>query len=182
MGSNMDSQDLAGALIRAAAALEAIAGEIAVVAQRIKTEPSRAAVTAQIRSDLARRERQQSACQMAIAAYVDAYRQRYGAQTCPDLRGKMQGVMKRLATEVPIERLRLLLQTYLQMPDPWFATKCHDLVTFSENLGKVGLALDGGRANPSEKTWEDVLAAKERASTASLEGVHGDQDTLQLTD
>lgn len=81
-----------------------------------------------------------------IANYVNAYQVRYGSRARPDLSGKVQGQIRRFVTETPLDRACELIQAYLQMNDGWFLTKAHDFGTFIENLSKVGLALDTGRA------------------------------------
>lgn len=81
-----------------------------------------------------------------IAAYVKAYQSRYGVDARPDLRGKVQGQIKRFVSETPLERACALIETFCEMGDEWFLTKAHDFGTFIENLSKVGLKLDTGRA------------------------------------
>jgi hypothetical protein len=80
-----------------------------------------------------------------IGTYVRAYQAKHGEKARPDLRGKVQGQIKSLLKEVPLQRACDLIQTYCQMSDSWFLTKAHDFPTFMENLGKVGLALDTGK-------------------------------------
>lgn len=78
-----------------------------------------------------------------IATYVQAYQARYPGGR-PDLRGKIQGAIKRYVQETQIERACEMIRTYCEMDDRWFLTKAHDFGTFIENLSKVGLKLDTG--------------------------------------
>lgn len=98
-----------------------------------------------------------------IAVYVKAWQARWGTKARPDLGSKSQGVLKRCIKggDRTIEQLALMLQAYCQMDDKWFVTKTHDLITFEANLSKIALALDKGRSNPTERTWQDILAEEE---------------------
>jgi hypothetical protein len=81
-----------------------------------------------------------------IGKYVQAYQKRFGDERArPDLRGKVQGLIKRFLEETPLERAVALIETYLSMNDQWFITKGFDFVTFNENVGKIALALDTGK-------------------------------------
>ena len=53
------------------------------------------------------------------------------------------------------------------MSDPWFEKRVHDLSTFDQNLNKIVLALDKGRDNPTEKTWEDIVDEMDRKNGIS---------------
>jgi hypothetical protein len=86
-----------------------------------------------------------------IAAYVKAFQKRYGEKSRPDLSGKVQGEIKRLLKDVPIERAVNLVQVYLQMETPWFKTKCYDISTLMQNLNPVGIALDTGSDESNQK-------------------------------
>lgn len=77
---------------------------------------------------------------------MKAYQARYGVDARPDLRGKVQGEIRRFVEETPLERACALIETYCAMNDRWFLTKCHDFGTFIANLSKVGLKLDTGKA------------------------------------
>jgi hypothetical protein len=79
-----------------------------------------------------------------VANYVNAFQGRYGGKARPALSGKVQGQIKRFLEDTRLDRACELIQTYCQMDDAWFLTKCHDFGTFIENLGKVGIALDTG--------------------------------------
>lgn len=81
-----------------------------------------------------------------IGVYVAAYQARYGEAARPDLRGKVQGEIKRFLAEHSLERACDMIQTYCAMSDQWFITKAHDFSTFLANLSKVGLKLDTGHA------------------------------------
>jgi hypothetical protein len=79
-----------------------------------------------------------------IATYIDSWQARYGTDARPDVGGRMQGVLRRIATTWVEQKAMQLIQVYCQMDDPWFIQKRHDLVTFEGNLNKVSLALDKG--------------------------------------
>ena len=91
-----------------------------------------------------------------LRAYCDAYRIRYGVS--PVITGKVAGLAKNLLRTVSVERLSRLVQAYLQMEDKFFLLKCHDFVTFSENIQRVAVALYHGTADPHEKNyWAQVF-------------------------
>lgn len=91
-----------------------------------------------------------------IAAYIRAFKAKYGDQTRPEITGKTAGQVKALLKSVPIERAVQLVQVYLQMDDRWFETKHHDFGTFIENLTKIGVALDTGQ-QPGGLDWSKVF-------------------------
>lgn len=107
-----------------------------------------------------------------IAAYIQAFQANpeHGKDTRPHVGGKVQGLMRQLLKDYPIERLELLIQTYCQMTDPWFKTKGWDFLTFHENIGKIGVALDKGRDSPYRRTWRDIVDEQEREAGV---GQHG---------
>jgi hypothetical protein len=80
-----------------------------------------------------------------IGRYRQAYVSKYGPDAKLDLRGKVQGQIKTLLSDVPLERACALIEEYCRMNDSWFTNKGHDFGTFYENLSKVGLSLDTGR-------------------------------------
>jgi hypothetical protein len=86
-----------------------------------------------------------------ISAYVKAFQDRYGENVRPDLRGKVQGQIKTLLKDVPLQRACALIQVYLQMETPWFKTKAYDMGTFLENLNPIGIALDTGEEASTDK-------------------------------
>lgn len=99
-----------------------------------------------------------------IGVFVKSYQARYGEKARPDLRGRVQGQIKRLLADLPLGRACELIQVYCQMNDAWFLTKAHDFGTFYENVGKVSLALDTGRYT----TQAEARAADQ--SQANLSG------------
>lgn len=77
-----------------------------------------------------------------IAAYVVAYKERYG--TRPVVDSKSTGLIKNMLKNMSDEQASLLVETYLKMDgnenggrNGWFATKCHDVVTFVNNLNVI---------------------------------------------
>lgn len=78
-----------------------------------------------------------------ISAYCAAYKTKYNAR--PPIDGRTQGLVKRIVNDFGVETACLLVQTYLQMDDPWFKTKAHDFVTFYENLTKISASMQAGK-------------------------------------
>lgn len=109
--------------------------------------------------------------QAFLAAYVKSFQFRYGANTRPAIGGREAGLVKRILAANPLERSCALVQVYLQMDDKWFVTKCHDLVTFYENLGKVGLALDKGVRDPGKKKTDIEAILKRIESEKQTDGL-----------
>lgn len=100
-----------------------------------------------------------------IATYVKAFQKIYPPEPGkdpprPDLRGKVQGEIKRYLEDVPIDRACEMIQVYCQMDDSWFKTKCYDFTTFVENQNKVSVALNTGRhpGAPIRRGIEEILA------------------------
>lgn len=96
-----------------------------------------------------------------IGAYAKAYKSRYGEKARPEVGVKIQGRIKTFLEDTPIDRACAMIQTYCAMNDSWFLTKGHDFETFMQNLTKVGLKLDTGRA-----VTRSQLQQAERASNA----------------
>lgn len=94
-----------------------------------------------------------------IATYVESFQKRYGPKARPDVSGKVRGLMQRLLKDYPIDRACELVQVYLQMEEPWFKTKCHDFVTFTENLSKVNVAHGTGNdpSKPQRRSIAEVV-------------------------
>jgi len=94
-----------------------------------------------------------------IGCYVKAFQSRYGAETRPDLRGKIQGMIKKFISEIQLERACDLIQAYCQMDGErgWFKTKGHDFVTFIENLNPISIAFDTGK-NEGVVDWSKVFS------------------------
>lgn len=85
---------------------------------------------------------------LIISVYCEAYKKRYGAN--PTITRKDSGQLANLLKSVGQDRLSQMLQVYLQMDDPWFKTRTHDVSTFIGSLSKIGVALQTGKA-PGEK-------------------------------
>lgn len=96
-----------------------------------------------------------------IGTYVRAFQSRYGEKTRPDLRGKIQGRIKKLLEEIPLERACELIQAYCQMDGEknWFKTKGHDFETFMQNINPVAIALDTG-VDQGGIDWSKVFGEK----------------------
>ena len=104
-----------------------------------------------------------------IANYYDAYQSRYCAN--PVITNKDSNLIKSvLATSKP-EDVATLLQVYLQMDDPWFATKRHDIPTFTANLNKISLALQKGNEQTTTN-WTRIFK----------EGINNDTGRLSNSD
>lgn len=105
-----------------------------------------------------------------IGTYVKAYQKRYG-ETRPDLSSKIQGQIKSFLKNTSIDRACNLIEVYLQMEVPWFKTKCHDFITFSQNLNPIGIALDTGQEQNGKlaDNYFDFLKPKLEATNESSE-------------
>lgn len=104
-----------------------------------------------------------------IATYCEAYKKRYGVN--PIVTPKDGGICQRLLKAVPLEKAKDLIQAYLQIEDRWFMTKCHDLVTFEQNLGKVAVALANGTKDPHEKDfWKKVFGGQNAGKSVQTTG------------
>lgn len=107
---------------------------------KIKEKPKTAALT----------ENEDLKINEAIARYVDAFFTRYKAR--PVLRPQDLKQIKNL--KLNKERLSDLLQVYVQMKNPWFLKKKHDLATFINNLNVIASALDLGEEKEESTTWK----------------------------
>jgi hypothetical protein len=78
-----------------------------------------------------------SGANIAIAAYVKAYKIRYNHS--PILSGKDHKAMKRLCTLDGLnpERVATLAAHYINMSDKWFLTMKHDITTFEMRINSV---------------------------------------------
>jgi len=99
-----------------------------------------------------------------IAAYCQAFKARYNAR--PILGGKERGVIQRMLKDLPPEKLSAMLQVYLQMHDPWFDKKKHDLATFEQNLNKIAVSLQTGKDDRPEDPFSFL---EDRKKSRSLE-------------
>lgn len=98
-------------------------------------------------------------CRAFLGLYCDAFKARYG--TNPIIDGKSAGLVSNVLKVIPLERAQDLVQAYLQMDSPWFKTRCHDLVCFSQNLSLIAVALASGSQNPADKIfWENIFQCK----------------------
>jgi len=113
-----------------------------------------------------------------IAGYCVRWKARYG--TNPPIGPKTAGQLNRMAKDYGQSRAEELIQAYLEMPDPWFVTKRHDVSTLLANLNAVAQFRDTGRMvtrahleelkervdenlGPQPKGIEQILAEKARA-------------------
>lgn len=97
--------------------------------------------------------------QDVVGIYVVAYQTKYNAR--PMIDGKALGLIKNLLKTVSPETAMDLIQVYLQIDDPWFKKKYHDLVTFTNNLNKISACLQTGKEKPVDaqnwnKFWQEV--------------------------
>lgn len=103
----------------------------------------------------------------AIAVYQEAYREKYSTRAL--MAPKEIGLLSNLLTVHGLEKVKLLLQAYVQMPGErnWFALKKHDLGTFYQNLNAVNVAIATG-----EGTGEDQIskALREISEQENLAG------------
>lgn len=84
-----------------------------------------------------------TATNVVIAAYFDAYRERFGSDPMKD-----PVAMSRLKAIVKLEgaeKIAPLMRTYLNMRDQYFETKGYDLGTFCMNITKIARFHDTGQ-------------------------------------
>lgn len=125
--------------------------------------PASAPIKPKPKSNLAKNEKNgPQGAQLVIAAYIDAWQERFKTNARPRIGSIEAGIAKRIAPMYPAYEWPIIFQAYMQMEDPWFKTKAYDFVTAYENLTKIVLALDKGRNNPLERTWEDIVEERER--------------------
>ena len=94
-----------------------------------------------------------------IGCYRKAFRERY-PNTDPDVRGKVQGQIKALLKDYPLDKAKTMIQVYCQMDGAkgWFKTKGHDFGTFMENLNPIAIALaTGADSGSNEINWNEVF-------------------------
>lgn len=110
-----------------------------------------------------------------IGSYRTAFRKRYPGVD-PDVRGKVQGQIKTLLKDYPLERAIQMIQAYLQMDGHrgWFRTKGHDFTTFIENLNPIAIALAQGEESNAPINWEKFWA--EQAGSAGALKTGGSSD------
>ncbi len=93
-----------------------------------------------------------------IKAYVDAYQERYKTRpSCID-DSKTWGRVGHFVKNRPMQACVHLIQVYLQLDDPWFIKKFHDLETFFQNVNKVAVSLNHGRDPLTPKTTAEIMA------------------------
>jgi len=80
---------------------------------------------------------------LAIAKYCELWKDRYKAS--PPIGKKEAGQIARLVKEHGLEKTNSFIEAYLQMPDPWFIKKRHDISTLVSNLNAVSQFLATGR-------------------------------------
>lgn len=95
-----------------------------------------------------------------IKAYIKAFQAipGYGENARPDLSPKILGEMQRYLKGAPIDRACELIQVFCQMDDDWFKKKAYDFTTFTNNLSKVGVALDTGQLPGREDKYAFLKA------------------------
>lgn len=81
--------------------------------------------------------------QGVIGLYCDLWKNKYGDH--PDIGGPEAGIVKNLVKDFGIEKAGAYVRSYLEMPDKWFLTKRHDLVTLKTNLNKVKHFMSTGK-------------------------------------
>lgn len=71
----------------------------------------------------------------AAASFCREYKRRYSVNY--RITGKDLGIIKRLLSDMTPDVFNRLCAAYVDMPDPWFMTKRHDLATLEQNMAKV---------------------------------------------
>lgn len=81
--------------------------------------------------------------QETIAHYCDEWKFRYGASA--PIGGKISGQFRTLVKDHGAQRCKDFITAYFQMPDQWFVTKRHDVVTMISNLNAIAQFMETGR-------------------------------------
>jgi hypothetical protein len=97
---------------------------------------------AQVDSVLADLGLAQSKTNLFIAAYCEAFKERYG--THPVIDGKSLGLARTLIKDLGLTPAISLVKTYLTMNDSFFTLKSHDLGTLKLNLNSVKIKKETG--------------------------------------
>jgi len=91
-----------------------------------------------------------------ISQYVSHWTKKF-PNTRPALGGKEQGILKRISKDYSPQEFSDLWQVYLQMNDDWFQKKCWDLTTFEQNINKIMLAKQNGKAyEKNNLDWDKI--------------------------
>lgn len=101
--------------------------------------------------------------------YHAAFKQRWG--TTPDDSARTFGQIRALvASQRDFQKLLDLVQVYVQMEDPWFVKRGHDIATFSSSLNQIRISMTHGK-NFSEvessmalSQWAKKMDEQERQS------------------
>ena len=101
-----------------------------------------------------------------VPVYCDAFKKRYGSSPTITKRdaGQLQGLVKSLG----FEKASYLIQVYLQIDDPWFKKKYHDLRTFFGNLNQISVALASGKS-PAVLDWDVVFGREKKSDSRALQ-------------
>lgn len=113
-----------------------------------------------------RTEAQNDRIRRFVAAYVKAYKTRFGEGARPeDLSDpKVRGQIAQFAADHPdVDRACELVQVYFQMDEKWFKQKGYDFFTFRNNLALVGQAVDSG--SPTGMNWDFVFGKETKGNT-----------------
>lgn len=73
-----------------------------------------------------------------VAIYAACFKARYKCN--PTITKRDTGALRRMLKSLGVNKLKTLLQVYVQMNDPWFEKKFHDIHTFEGNLSKIGVS------------------------------------------
>lgn len=90
-----------------------------------------------------------------IGAYVTAYQKRYSAD--PPITGWAAGQLKNLTKTVSPSDLMQLVQVYVQMDEPYYLKRAHDLGTFITDLTKISTAWQTGRIPGARETHDEEM-------------------------
>lgn len=99
---------------------------------------------------------------LVIASYCDSFKRKYSAN--PTLDPKDIGQLQRLCKVYGADKLSAMAQVYVQMKDPFFEKRKHDLGTFVSNINKVGLATQTGE-DDNASAGDQWLRSREKSSS-----------------
>ena len=97
--------------------------------------------------------------QTVVKTYCAAFKEKYGAQ--PHIEPKHLGLIKTQLKAHSVEKLCEMVQVFLQMQNPFFQKRKHDLTTFCSNLNEISVARQTGVDSGAPKDPFEFLNKKQ---------------------
>lgn len=103
-----------------------------------------------------------------VAVYCENFKLRWG--TNPVIGGKQSGIARRISQEMTLDRFKILIKAYFEMPDSWLQKTKHPLEGFERKLNEIVVWSERGdfttmrqvRENDSFSTTAQLLAKIDR--------------------